>query len=118
MFLLYEGYGFFTARRSLGRYSFHFHRDLVIATLLVAVADLSFLFGGLFQEVRRTALGALLWNRLVPNDEVAGWILGAAIKHFTALGTTLDQFPAATRFRTWDANEFGFDIFALWVIAA
>src|SRR5262245_33102498 len=71
------------------------HRNFVFAILFIAVADCSFALGGFLDQVGRSTGRALFRDGLVPKNEIAFWILRAAVKDFPAFGSPLDQFAAA-----------------------
>src|SRR5436190_4319024 len=63
----------------------------------IAVVDRTFTLGRLFEQIWRTALRALLGNRLVPQYEIAFGIFQAAVEDLAPFRTTLDKFTATTR---------------------
>src|SRR5207247_9261283 len=77
-----------------------------------------FPLGRLLQQERRATLGAGLGDRLVPKNEVTVGILQAAVEDLPAFRPAFDEFAAASRFRTRDADSLRFDVLALWIIPA
>src|SRR5262249_7539512 len=93
-------------------------RNLVVAGFFVAVTNEPFTLGGFLQKERSSALGTLLGNGFVPHNEVAIGVPQAAVEELAAFGTPLDQFAAASRLRTRDADSLRFAVFAFRIIAA
>src|SRR5204862_5377795 len=95
-----------------------FNGHFVGARLLVAVADQAFALCCLLQQEPRSAFGAGLGDGLVPYDEVAIGVFGAAVENFSAFRSALDQFAAATGFGTRNSDGIRFHILALRIISA
>src|SRR3954462_5687286 len=97
---------------------FLFDGNLVITGFLVAVMNESFLLRGFLQQVWRTALRTLLLDRFVPGHEIACGIFHAPVESLPTFGAPLAQLAAAARLWTGNADQIGFNVFALWIIAA
>src|SRR5579862_5690758 len=93
-----------------------FDRMLVLALVIRTLCDRSGL-QPFFDQVARSALWALLVERLAPGDEVALRIAVAAVERLPALRTALHNL-AFRAVRALHADRLLLDVFAVFVIAA
>src|SRR6516164_8170185 len=91
----------------------------VIALLVVAEQPAAVALGGLLDEKRRTAFGARLGHRAVPEHEVAIRIVRAAEEELSTLRFALDDLAAFLGvLRAFDPGALVLDVLALGIIRA
>src|SRR5437762_6766392 len=96
-----------------------FLRPRVVAVVVVADQLPAVLLRGLLNEERRAALGALLGDRPVPQDEVAVRIIRAAEEDLSAARLPLhDLAPLVAVIRACDAGGLVLDVLTFRIAAA
>ena len=91
---------------------------LKFAVFVVAEANGAGSLGDFYNRKRRLANWARIRQRLIPEDEIAIRVVGAAIENLAAAGFSFHYLSRTTVAAAANACRIELDVFAVWIIAA